>query len=100
MRFGPFENDNLIPASSPHEAVRVSLARPFAKDLDLATDKSFAPSPRPGVNQIQQVVVALFFERLRHWTSHFSGRSVLSGRILKSKALSNPTWSTNSLVLE
>src|ERR1700751_4701965 len=83
MPFGPFENDNLIPASSPHEAVRVSLAWPFAKNLDLATDKGFAPSPRPGVNQVQQVMVALFFDRLRHLISHFGRRSVLSGRILK-----------------
>src|SRR5215475_11258092 len=87
MSFGPFENDNLIPASSPHEAVRVSLARSFAKNLDLTTDKRFAPSPRPGVNQVQQVVVTLFFDRLRHLISHLGGRSVLSGRVLKYKGI-------------
>src|ERR1700743_3314411 len=87
MPFGPFENANLIPAASPHEAVRVSLARPFAKNLDFAANKRFAPSPRPGVNQVQQVVVTLLFDRFRYLICHFGGRSVLSGGILKDKGI-------------
>ena len=66
--------DNFVCAGSPHQARAVCFAGAFAKHFQLASDQAFENPAIRFVYDLEQILIAVFFDVLVDLIRHFRGR--------------------------
>ena len=70
--------DNFICAGSPHQARAVCFAGSLAKHFHLASNQAFENPAIRFVYDLEQILIAVFFDVLVDLIRHFRGRSIAS----------------------
>src|SRR6266852_7898690 len=87
VALGALEDDDLVAAGAAREAIRPFLARPFDKNLHVTAYEATMALAADLIDEGQQALVSLFFERLLDLVGHIRCRGVLAGRIFEDKGL-------------
>ena len=67
-----FEHDDFVRPCAAHQSGRVRFAWAFAKNFDIASNQAFVGASREIVHDLEQIVIALFFDAFIDLVGHLA----------------------------